>query len=135
MPTVWEQVEELIRQGKGVTITIPACCEVKFPKGPPGRPPTRLPPFMGYAFWQGRDDIKNRMRGKRPRCQRYGCGNYLRKDQRWVCSDECADKLIDESLRVLALSKYNLIERVADYNAAVADEARYLYLEEMSNGG
>jgi hypothetical protein len=128
MATVWEQIDELARQGKGAIVTLSAAQEVKIPKGPPGRPPSRLPPFMGYAFWQGSNDIKNRMGGKRPRCQRSGCGRHLRKDQRWVCSDACADTVIDESLRVLALTKYKLIDRAADYNAAVADKARQRYL-------
>ncbi len=51
MPTIWEQVEELARQGKGAVITFSACHEVKFPKGPPGRPRSRLPFFMGYAYY------------------------------------------------------------------------------------
>jgi hypothetical protein len=127
MPTIWEQVEELRRQGKGAIITLPACCEVKFPKLPPGRPRRKLPPYMNYASWQGSDDIKNRMHGKRPRCQRHGCDKYLRKDQRWVCSDRCADIVIDDSLRLLAVLKYKLIKRLDEYNDDVRAQVLRLY--------
>jgi hypothetical protein len=102
---VWEQVDSLIAEGRGVVITLTAGEEMTFPKGPPGRPRSRLPPFIAYAFWQGSNDIKNRMVGRRPRCQRRGCGRYLRKQQSWVYSDECGRIVIDDSLRMPAVLK------------------------------
>jgi hypothetical protein len=134
MMGVWDQVEALLAEGKGVQITLTAAQELKFPKQPRGRPRRWLPPFLNYAYWEGTDDIKERMGGHRPRCQRRGCGKYLRKDQRWVCSEECADAVINSSLLALAALHYESIDQISDFTPALCDETLRRYREQQRIG-
>lgn len=106
--TIWDQVAELVAQGKGATITFTEAQEVKLPK----------PKNFDYRQHKDRpwETYAASTTGtKRPRCLAVGCQQFLRKDQSAACCKEHEDQLIDDALRILALLKYRLIERLGDY--------------------
>lgn len=109
---VWEQVEELVAAGKGVTIRLTEAQEVKFHKN--RKLETRVHRERPWETYLGSTKGTTR-----PRCYAKGCRTYLKKDQPVACSQKCADQIIEESLRYLALLEYHLIERLDEYESQI----------------
>lgn len=110
--SLWDQVEALLAEGKGATVTLTAAMEVKTTHRKAERRRHRERP---WERWSGSTDGMSR-----PRCHARGCDKYLKKDQPIVCSEECHNKLRDYCVRSLAL-----LEGVVDTQGAY---------EEVSHG-
>ncbi len=105
MSNFWKQVETLIAQGKGASITLTEAMEVKMPKKK-GQSHRRRP-------WEKYTGSRDGM--SRPRCNAVGCEKYLKQSQPLCCSKECEDNVLRGAMEALAILKYRLIERVRDY--------------------
>ena len=105
---VWEQIEDLLHSGQGVQVVLTDLQEIKIPQ-------KRLvkPKNPHKRKWEQYAGCTNAV--SRPYCKAPGCKNRLRKDQPIAWSSACASVLIDDALRVLSLLKYNMIERLDQY--------------------
>lgn len=91
--SAWQQVAELLTEGRSPRIELPAAAEVIEPRRPRGRPakdrtaefPTRTPS------------------GKRLRCRASGCRERLRAGDRITCSDACAQAVRSECMLLLGV--------------------------------
>ena len=107
---VWEQVRELVEAGKGATVRLTEAQEVKLTYHRKKRYDYREDRKRPWETYAGCTDGV-----RRPRCKRRGCERRLRKDQPIVCSEECGRIMIRDALKVLALLKYQIVERLDDY--------------------
>ena len=105
--SIWEQVEALVAEGKGAVITLTEANEVKLPR----RKTQSLHKTRRFDQYAGSTDGTSR-----PRCRARGCQNYLKVDQPIVCCDKCGDKVVRDAIRILALMKYHVIERLDDFD-------------------
>lgn len=130
--TIWEQVESLLAEGKGATITLTEAQEVKMPYrrrlGVPAKQKRR--PEDPWAHYAG--GISS---SKRPRCMATGCHKHLRRNQPAACCPEHERAIVDDCMKMLAVLKYRLVERLDDYEemehgASIVSDV----LEELKNG-
>lgn len=96
---LWDEVNKRLAESKqGVQIKLNPTDRVVDVQRPRGRPPLHKHfPYENFKSF----DPKNPRR--RPRCRARGCNNFLRKDQRFACSDACRAEVIIAAKTVLLL--------------------------------
>ena len=96
MKTIWEKIEKILEKNLVPVVLLREEWEVEQPKRLSGRPRTwEVNKFENYAAYKGKKG--------HPRCMRVGCINFLKKDQRFVCSEFCRKEIIKECKTKIAL--------------------------------
>jgi len=130
MPGIWDQVEALVAEGKGATITLTEAHEVKIPYQRKKLPKKYVHKDRPWETYDG----CTRGTG-RPRCQWKGCNTYLKKDQPVACCIEHEQKIADYCIRMLAVIRYRIVDRLDDYDELLhGDSVVAKFLEELKDG-